>query len=482
MNKRIYLILTIILIGSISKINAQNNILYGMKNVPQHNYLNPARQPGCKIYVGIPMAHSLRAKVGFSGLSYNDIFRKHPTAPDSFKIDLDHIHNSLGKRNLVSLEGIIGIIDFGFRFGKGNYITISAKNKTEEYFTFSKSLLDIRHGNLQPLTFDFYEQLVNYNEYSLGYSKTLFNHLTIGARFNLLSGNANIYTKDLKIDWKTQAGEKDMYPWTWNTNVDIRGAAIVGWEVTKDKDGYVDGVELQDNIKDSLNYADLALSKNLGASIDLGVNYSVFHWLTVAASVKDLGFIKWKTNARKIVDKSEFTFTGIDLGKHVKNSDDFKDEKFEDILDDIKDSLRREFDPQVEDGSYTSRLNSKFTASVEIYPIKKVNLSFLYYGMLIKSKLYSAFSVAANANLMKGFSLSVNYSIANNSYYNIGAGLAYKLGPLQMYIATDNIASGLYFIDKKFTEDLMYNTKSINLQLGLNILLCKTKVDKGYLF
>ncbi len=476
----------LILLSPMTELHAQNHIIYGMKNVPQHNYYNPARQPNCKTYVGFPGLSGIKGNVAFSGLTYNDIFRKHPTKPDSFQLDLDHIQNQLSSKNLIGFDAQVAILEFGFALDKEQYITFSVRNKTEQYFTFSDRLLDIRHGNYneegKPIRFEFHEQFINYNEYSIGYSKGFFNNLTIGARFNLLSGNAHINTNKLKIDWETKTGKEDMYPWEWRTDIDIDAAVIAKWDITRDEDGHINGAEIDENAKDSINVTDLIFNKNVGASLDFGVDYRMYDWLRFSAGVKDLGMITWKTNPKQLKEKSTFNFTGIDVSKYVNGLDDFEEELADSLWEDIKDSLLNEFNPVISNHKYTSFLNTKITASAEFSLTKNIDMGVLYYGILIDKKLYSSFSISANANFWKGFSFSLNYSIANNSYSNLGLGLAYKLGPLQMYFATDNIAPALYLWDKEFTKNYMYNTKSVNFQFGINLLFCGAKKDYGLMF
>ncbi len=51
----------------------QSNILYYMPGVPQTHLLNPATQPRCSFYLGLPLASPLQLNVENSAFSINDV-------------------------------------------------------------------------------------------------------------------------------------------------------------------------------------------------------------------------------------------------------------------------------------------------------------------------------------------------------------------------------------------------------------------------
>ena len=467
---------------------SQTRTMYGMKHVPQHNYFNPARQLECKVYIGFPALSSINPNLITTGFTYDDIFSPKGADPDSFIIDLDKLVASMDNSNILSLENHISLIEFGFALDGSQYITFSASNNTTQQFTYPNSILDLRGGNYRedgtPLTINFKEQFKNYNQYSIGYSKKFYNDLVIGARLNIYSGNAHFETNNFNVEWLTDTDQAALYPWTFNTDIDINAAAVVEWELETDESGMISGVEID---SDNINFTSLAFSKNIGLGLDVGADYRMFDWLNLSASVKDFGYIKWKTNAKSISNQGEFKFTGVDIGRYISGIGDLTAgvSVGDSLIRDLKDSLLLHFTPAVQqsdDYSYNDFLSSQFFASAEFYVNDWLDFGTLYHGILIDKKMYSSFSVSANANFMKGWAFSLNYSIANKANNNIGMGFAYKLGPVQMYFITDNISTGLYMWDKEFTKNYLYNTKSFNFHFGINILICKSKYDYGLMY
>jgi hypothetical protein len=47
--------------------------------------------------------------------------------------------------------------------------------------------------------------------------------------------------------------------------------------------------------------------------------------------------------------------------------------------------------------------------------------------------------LSANANFAKGFNAGLSYTASNQSYDNLGLGLAGRLGPVQIYVISDKI-------------------------------------------
>ncbi len=56
-----------------------SNSLYFMQGVPQSNRINPAYQPGCDLYIGIPFLAPLRTEETSSPYAWSDLIYPHPT-------------------------------------------------------------------------------------------------------------------------------------------------------------------------------------------------------------------------------------------------------------------------------------------------------------------------------------------------------------------------------------------------------------------
>ena len=59
---------------------------------------------------------------------------------------------------------------------------------------------------------------------------------------------------------------------------------------------------------------------------------------------------------------------------------------------------------------------------------------------------------------------------------NLGMGLAYKIGPFQTYIITDNVAVPFWAMNESnFSNNWLTKTKRVNLSFGMNFVICRNK-------
>ncbi len=477
-------IIAITSIFSFNKVNAQSNILYGMGNIPQTVNTNPAHQPNCSFYLGFPALSNIYANLNNSSLTLNTIFEPKPTVPDSFFIDINEIEKQIKPMNYLNIEENISLIDFGFRIANGFYFTFTISNKTTENFGFSNSLIDLPKGNFNeaglPVSIKFYQNLTNYNEYSASLSKQLMNNLTVGAKIKLLSGNANLKASKLNLDWYTESATDSLYEWTFNTDIEVKGSAIVDWDID-----YVDNkyVFTYGDIKDlTADIPSLLFSPNTGLAFDFGAEYTLFNKLKLSASIIDLGYIKWQTNSKVLTQNGSFKFSGVDLENYITSISDIMNGAniSDQIIQDLKDSVLTFLEPTISEASYKTSLNTKVYIGANYFLTKKIDAGFLFRGTMLNSSLYSSYTFSVNTNFGKGWAFSADYSIMYGLYNNIGLGLAYKIGPLQMYILTDNISPFFWAVNEsKLTDNLIRNTKGTSIQFGMNFVAFKQKIDYG---
>jgi hypothetical protein len=78
-----------------------------------------------------------------------------------------------------------------------------------------------------------------------------------------------------------------------------------------------------------------------------------------------------------------------------------------------------------------------------------------------RGNIRQALTVSANANAGRMLSASMSYSVMNNSYNNLGVGLALRGGGFQLYIISDNLNLAFY----------RAGSSNVNVWFGLNIVI-----------
>jgi hypothetical protein len=468
--------------------HAQNNTMYWMKNLPQSFNLNPAKQIPCKLFIDVPVLPNFSVYATHSGFTINDVFEPHPYQPDSFIIDLDGIELALQDQNNINFEIELSILNLGFAFGNDLFATFGINYKTKEHFQYPKDLIELRRGNYResglPISFDFKQNLTAYREIFLGLSKDMGNGITIGGRLKLLSGYANIETNQMKIDWYTETNPDSMYEWTFVSDFDIKLSEPVDRTILYDSLGNFQTIEFAE-YRPQEDIAGLIFPGNPGFAIDLGIEYNLNDRFIFSASLIDFGFIKWKTNPTTLTQQASFRFSGLDVAEYIGSLEEAQQDQSDlgqRIAQDMIDTLKTVFNPNITEQSYKTFLSPKFYLGADVMITDYFNLGLVYRGSVEDKTLFSAYTLSANASFFKGWSYSLAYSIINGKANNIGMGLAYKVGPWQMYLLTDNMALPFWALNESsFSDNWIRNTKTVHFAFGLNFLICKKNRDIGLL-
>lgn len=118
----------------------QSNTFYLMHDVPQSNLLNPAVQPVCKWYVGIPGLASTHISYSNTAFTYNDL-----AGTDTWNIE--GIFNQMHRVDLYSVEALLHPVSIGYRY-KSLYFTFNITEKAHVYQTLPRSLIEMAYyGN-----------------------------------------------------------------------------------------------------------------------------------------------------------------------------------------------------------------------------------------------------------------------------------------------------------------------------------------------
>ncbi|NPA67657.1 MAG: hypothetical protein GXO50_03510 [Chlorobi bacterium] len=489
MNIKKYLLLisfaSIIIISNNTPVISQNNTTYWMQHLPQATYQNPAKQTGCKIFIDLPLIPNFDINLGHSGFTVNDAIKPKPYTVDSFMIDLDGIEKALKDNNNINFETNFSIINASITLKNDMNISFGINYKGSEYFKYPKALIEIRRGNYRengtPLSFDFNQNFILYREIYAGVSKKINENLNVGGRLKFLTGYGNLKSSTLKIDWYTNTDDDGMYEWTFISDIDMKSASVIPWDFTYDDDGYINDIDVDTSRTDDPSL--YTFPENTGFGIDLGIEYKINDRLNLSAALTDFGFIKWKTSPKIMTQKAEFIFDGVDISKYINSLDDITGDNSslaDDIEEDIIDTVLTVFNPDIEDATYTTGLNSKIYLGADFKITNNFDLGLLYKGMFVNNSLISSYTLSANTNFFKAWSFSLSYSLMNSSANNLGLGFAYKIGPFQMYIVSDNIAAPFWAANESdFSDDWIKNTKTINLSFGMHFLICGNNKDIG---
>ncbi len=433
--------------------------IYPMQSIPQSNYNNPALVPDCKIHIGIlpiglPVLPSLYFGAGNSGFAYNNAI--HQVRVDSSYIDLENVIDKLGKKNYLTAKMQMELLSFGFKIKRTHYVSLGIYEKTSMRLCYPKDLISMAwYGNSQfigkeasfnGIGLDW----IHYRELALGYSNQIDDKWTIGGRAKLLFGMSNVWTKKTKA---TLGINEEYYDFTANSQLNINAAAtdelVRFLEDTSSSKNFSNDVSIQNYIFNT---------KNLGGAIDFGINYRLNDKFSFAASVVDLGYIKWKDGARNYVSPdTAFVFEGLDINDWLRKDDSTTNA---DVLGNLIDSVSRIYKLDTTYNAYWAPLNPVVYVSAFYTPSERDKISILGRMEIYKGTVHPAFTLGYYRKFGKALSVAINYSYYNRSWLNIGFGAALKFGPFQFFLTTDNIFSGA----------MPYAIRNVNIHFGANLI------------
>jgi hypothetical protein len=464
------------------KVLSQDNTLYFMHTNPQAIHTNPALGYKCVTYIELPAISSLQYSYGNSGFAYQNVFYNGTgVRSDSLYIDFDDLDKKMKKRNYIRNDYSINILGAGFRI-KDYFFHFNISNHGESWAGIPGDLIALKDGNWDssedvPRNFDLSAlggKAIVYTQIAAGLSKKINKELSIGFTARYLMGSATMTTRKSRLELTTEAD-----PIVLDAYTRYHISASFPMDVTYNPfTDFVEAVDFDRSFSDPVH--DFILNKNRGLALDAGVLWDYSEKILLAASIVDLGFIRWRSNINRFESEGAFTFRGFDLLNYSTGPDDT--DLFQALLDSIQESWQfvNSNDP------FASALTPKIYTG-GLYKMNKK----IAFGALLRTDLFDLrphFSLTLSANYIPVdfFSGTVSYSIMNNRLYHLGLGFALGRPGAQLYFVSDNIP--LRYVryvqqtgnpPQSGTSDpppsrtiayFPYSARTLNFRIGVNLI------------
>jgi len=308
-------------------------------------------------------------------------------------------------------------------------------------------------GQSIPLDTDF--SVFSYEEIGIGgaFKKGGF---TIGGRLKYLSGHSAAITRRSKVSLLT---EDDIYQLSLNTDIAIDIAGQKGSALEKFNFGPLDlDFSNEENVLIkapsllfNLNNDLFNFSGNHGVGFDLGLSWKINDQWLVNLSALDFGKINWKDSPRNYTTKETFEFDGLSLGKLTfDGAEIFSFDELQDSLDILNFSKTSE--------SFSTTLPAQFYLGVSFDLSKQWRFGGTVYHTNFQNTPFTALSLGANYQLHETFNIGISYSAMNEESFLLGINAAFDVGPVQLFVVTDNIVSAF-----KVEE-----SRTLNARVGLS--------------
>lgn len=425
---------------------AQRNLTLNDLKTPYTYRVNPAATPETRFFLGLPGLGHQNVQITNRISSVNNLFVKN--AQDSLVLNTsESFYNGMGKRSYIGVDVTNQILAFGFK-AKNSYFNFDISNRLIAEVGFGSDLFKfLAQGNGGSLLgqragFDgLGASLMSYIEYGLGYSREISPNVTIGGRFKLLSGLANLSGTNTSFGITTDSVN---YNLTFDGQADIKSSNTLI---------YTDSAYM--NNLDPMRLAKMAYNfSNFGMSFDFGTTIKLSEKFTATASVIDLGFINWKNGVSNYsVNKFSYTFKGLDLNSLLSDSSD--------VAKEITDSLTSIFNVGRSTKSYSTGLPTKVYLGGSYNWNNYLSTGLTFYNEFYNSSYRGGIVLSSTFSLRHWLGATLNYGIYSRSSANVGFGLRIR----GFYVLTDNLVALLNY----------QAVKAASVCFGFNLIVGKRK-------
>jgi len=425
----------------------QELMLSSMTDLWHSNSVNPAFYPKDKrIYIGLP-AYSV--DLAHSGdITFQDIFRKDG---DRNIIDLDNAIAKLEPENEMFLDQRIETVSIGLRSRNDKWgLQFSHANVTTGWVQYPKALAEFLWNGNGPYVGETLEigpkaDIFDWNEWSVGLSRR-FGKVNFAARFKYLTG-AGYLRSDENRTLVSIYTDPDIYQLTLKTDYVFYSSSIVD---AVDTSAY--GYDFS-----TRGFGGKSSTENSGYAIDLGFDAQLSDMLSVHVSAVNLGgSIRWKKDAATYTSKNEYLYEGAVIpGIDIINGADSLD--FDSQIDTLNDIFKF---VKTEGGELTNELPLRIYGGANLKLSEKWSLGFNAMYQTHYERVNLALGVSARWQPLKWLALGGMYSANSRSVANIGLQVVFKPGPVQLYVASDNVLNGFS----------VKSSPGVNLRAGASLL------------
>ena len=431
-------LLTLLVVGiAFSRASGQiDHTLYNMSHLPQIQLVNPSFQPTTKWYLSL----SPYIKAANTGFVLDDLIGNRDG--DTLVIDANKFLGKLNRKNHLQAAGI-GDIGLGFRVQPKLYLQFGVSQRVLTNLSIPKDLFEfIILGNASPGLIGtemniggFDVNATHYREVAVGAAYQLNCDIGFGARIKRLTGFENASSLNTTLSLKTDPTTYDL---TAKSNLDFRTSGLDDTAKYEDPSDFISG------------------PNNKGWGIDLGAHYK-YKKFKLSASLLDLGYITWKENTMRIKStnpNSEFVFSGIDINELSDSSD------IGEHLEEVLDSLEDQFGLDTTRGStYRTSLNTRLYVGAQ-FQWKSFTVGGTFFSEFYNGGIRPGIAGMIRKDFGRLAQVQVNYSAMNRNLVNIGLGVSGNLGPIQLFMVSDNIIGTVLRPTK---------TKNVQFRFGANI-------------
>lgn len=417
---------------------AQGSTLFLMSEVPHANFVNPAVQSPWQWIVGIPALASLQANYTNTAFSINEAIKA-----NSSSYNFDNIIEGLNGVEFFQSDAQYTPIFVGFR-RHGFYYNFSISERISTQSTIPDDVAKViwqgnayNTGRISLNRASSKE--MQWREYSFGMSKDLSEKLTLGFHTKVLFGKGLFETS--KIQGFMETDERN-YNLTLDIDAEFRASLPI--DVSYYDNGYISNIAF----KESANVLAYELNRrNPGIAFDFGFSFDIDAYTTISGSILNLGFINWKSDISTLSINGSYTYSGFEASDGIYSNA-------------IYNRMAEEFDSERGSSPFTSSLTPELYLGIKRKYSNHWQGGVTVYNRLMLNKLYPSLTVSATTYGYERMTAAISYTVIENDYFNVGAGIGLRIGHVHFHAAADNLLGFLAIADQN----------NLNYRFGISIV------------
>lgn len=356
--------------------------------------------------------------------------------------------------NPLNVNVDLPVLSLGFHAGK-SFNTIDLSLKTDVRSNLPGSLFSWakQAGNSLDMS-DFGLNADSRLELAYGYSRQCGEKFRFGFKLKFIAALAKAsYTMDrLTLDMNGDA---------WRLSSVGNGyfyAPGIGFKTTEA--GAINGLDIphyEDIIDAALN------SRNFGGAVDLGIAYDVFSWLTLSASVTDLGVVSWNEIYKIGSNESLVEYKGFE---NIGQDDVNVGEEFASLGEQLLDVIS----PKVlsHEETLMDMLSMTAHAGLELRVPFYKRLSVGALGTYRFDGPYSWWEARGSVNWALFRWLSFSASYAQSTYgESYGGAVNFHPGGINLFVGVDSFKPALNMTKQYIPIDSFNTTLAVGLNLAI---------------
>lgn len=459
-------------------LQAQNmELLYDFTEIPQALLLNPGARTDFNWYAGVPMLSGLSLQAGSSGITVHDIF-----ADDGLDINdkvRERAVDGLSIRDEFTASVRMEVLSGGFRgkYHPENFYSFGIYMDANFISYWPGDLAELAwYGNANQLGRRFNLGHLKtrgelFQVFHFGLSRQVSRRLTLGGRAKLFSGIAHVNSARNSGFFVTNTGQNNLLAHTLSAQMRFQSSGLEALRQAADGDpGELPATFL----------GRAFLGGDLGLGFDAGFTYELTDQWVVTGSLLDVGFMLHSTDPKTFTLDGRATIEGVEIILPEALADPNRD-FWQNLVDEVEALVPFEDNNK----TYLSFRPTKLYGSVRYNFGEPVSnrpgepcdcditpgstAAALSYRNALGAQVFAINRPRGPQAALTGFYLrrvgrwlavKATYTADKYSLTNLGLGLQFRAGPVQLYLMGNNLLGYRNIAD----------SHTASFQFGLNIL------------